>query len=121
VIHVIAVSTAIGGNVITANAEQTQTIETAASDQPKAKKKARVGAQSAHVAPTKAKSGKKATPAKKAPKAPKGEKKGGAARDGSKAAKILEEAAGRGHLEGTDEGHRLAAAFGTRVPVGHDR
>ena len=53
----------------------------------KAPKKARVGARRAHVASKKGKSGKKATSAKKTPK---GEKKGGAARDGSKAAKILD-------------------------------
>jgi len=95
---VIAVTTAKGKKMITANAEQTQTSEAAKSEQPKATKKARVGAQSAHVAPTKAKSGKKATPAKKAPKgakktgkpgkAPQAEKP--AARQGSKTAQILE-------------------------------
>ncbi len=58
--------------------------------EPKATKTARVAKRGAHVAPKKGKSAKKATPAKKAPKAPKGEKKSGAARDGSKAAKILE-------------------------------
>src|SRR5258707_8218150 len=56
----------------------------------KATKTARAAKRGAHVAPKKGKSHKKATPAKKAPKAPKGEKKSGAARDGSKAAKILE-------------------------------
>ena len=42
------------------------------------------------VAPKKAKSGKKASPAKKAPKSPKSAPKATAARDGSKAAKVLE-------------------------------
>ena len=70
-------------------AEQTETTPVAAAE-PKATKTARVGKRGANVAPKKGKSGKKATSAKKAPKAPKGEKKGGAARDGSKAAKILE-------------------------------
>jgi hypothetical protein len=55
--------------------------------EPKAKKGARAGAQRAHVAPKKAKSGKKATEGKKAPK---GGKKVEGARDGSKAAKVLE-------------------------------
>src|SRR5205807_3747930 len=61
-----------------------------ASAEPKATKAARVGKKGANVAPEKGKPGKKATPLKKAPKARKGEKKGGAARDGRKAAKILE-------------------------------
>ena len=60
---------------------------TATGAQPKATKKARVAARRAHVAPKKAKSAKKTSPAKKAPK---GHKKAGAARDGSKAAKILD-------------------------------
>jgi hypothetical protein len=54
---------------------------------PKAATKARVGKQGAHVAPAKAKSAKKASPKKKAPK---GAKKATGARDGSKAASILE-------------------------------
>jgi len=61
-------------------------IEATATEKPKATKKARVGAQGAHVAPKKAKVGKKASPAKKAPKAAK--EKG--TRDGSKAATVLE-------------------------------
>jgi hypothetical protein len=63
----------------------------AASDKPKANKKPRAGARRAHVAPAKAKAGKKATPAKKAPT---GAKKGGSAkpeaRGGSKTAQILD-------------------------------
>ena len=63
----------------------------AASDKPKATKKPNAGARRAHVAPAKAKAGKKSTPAKKAPKAA---KKGGSpkpeARGGSKTAQILE-------------------------------
>jgi Protein of unknown function (DUF3489) len=65
--------------------EETGTAQ-AAAEKPKAKKKARVGAQGAHVAPKKVKSAKKASAAKKAPKASK--EKG--ARDGSKAAKVLD-------------------------------
>jgi hypothetical protein len=54
---------------------------------PKATKKARAGARSAHVAAKKSKAGKKAALAKKAPK---GGNKASATRDGSKAAKILD-------------------------------
>ena len=73
-----------------ANTEQTETAPASATAEPKATKTARVAKRGAHVAPKKGKPGKKATQAKKAPKAPKGEQKGGAARDGSKAAKILD-------------------------------
>jgi hypothetical protein len=68
----------------TITTEETSTTATA---QPKATKKARVAPRSAHVAPKKSKAGKKASQAKKAPK---GGKKAGGARDGSKAAKILD-------------------------------
>ena len=61
--------------------------ETAQAEKPKAKKKAGVGAQGAHVAPKKGKAAKKASPAKKTPKAA---KEVGAARDGSKAAQVLD-------------------------------
>jgi hypothetical protein len=74
-----------GENIMTSIAEETAQAATAA--EPKATKKARVRAQGAHVAPKKAKPGKKATPAKKAPR---GAKKATAARDGSKAAKVLD-------------------------------
>ena len=60
--------------------------EPTTSEKPKATKKARVGAQGAHVAPKKGKAAKKASPAKKVPKAAK--EKG--TRDGSKAAKVLD-------------------------------
>ena len=69
------------------NTEATETAPAAAAEQPKATKKARAGKRGAHVAPAKAKSGKKASPAKKAPK---GAKKAAGARDGSKAATILD-------------------------------
>jgi len=59
----------------------------AAAEKPKASKKASVGQKRAHVAAKKGKVAPKARAAKKAPKAP---KKAGVARDGSKAAKILE-------------------------------
>jgi hypothetical protein len=45
-----------------------QLSETCRGGEPKLTKKARVAPQRAHVAPSKAKSGKKASPAKKAPK-----------------------------------------------------
>jgi hypothetical protein len=71
-----------------------------ASEEPKPEQKARARQQKPHGAPAKGKSGKKGTVAKKAPqppgaakgaKAPKAqrEQKPGAAREGSKAAKIL--------------------------------
>jgi hypothetical protein len=73
---------------MTSIAEETDTGQTTtAAAQPKPTKKARVAPRRAHVAPKKAKSAKKASPAKKAPK---GGKKAGTARDGSKAAKILD-------------------------------
>jgi Protein of unknown function (DUF3489) len=67
--------------------EETETAQEATSPPPKGTKKAHVRAQRAHVAPNKAKSGKKATPPKKAPK---GAKKATGAREGSKTAMILE-------------------------------
>ena len=71
--------------MITAEAEIAT--DTATAEETKGTKKARVGAQGAHVARKKGKSAKKATPAKKAPKAT---KKSGDARDGSKAAKVVD-------------------------------
>ena len=64
----------------------TATEDTGTTEKPKATKKARVGAQGAHVAPKKAKAAKKVGPTKKAPKAAK--EKG--TRDGSKAAKVID-------------------------------
>jgi uncharacterized protein DUF3489 len=86
---VTAVITAKGvRKMTTLTTEETGAAQTTATGaQPKATKKARVAARLAHVAPKKAKSGKKASPSKKAPKAP---KKAGLARNGSKAAKILD-------------------------------
>jgi len=66
--------------------EETGTAQ-AATGKPKATKKARVGAQGAHVAPKKGKAARKAGPAKKAPKAA---KEAGSARDGSKVGKVLD-------------------------------
>jgi hypothetical protein len=73
---------------MTSTIEETETVQAqAAGDQPKGTKKASVRAQRAHVAPKKAKSGKKATPVKKATKCA---KKATGARNGSKTATILE-------------------------------
>jgi hypothetical protein len=67
--------------------EQTETaLASTAAAEPKATKKPRA-ARRANVARKKPKSGKKAAPRKKAPKSP---KKATGARDGGKAAKILE-------------------------------
>jgi hypothetical protein len=71
----------------TTTTEETGAAQATASAQPKGTKKARVAARRAHVASKKGKPGKKAKATKKAPK---GAKKAGAARDGSKAAKILD-------------------------------
>ena len=73
-----------------ANTEQTETAPASVAAEPKATKNAPRAKRGAHVAPKKSKPGKKTTPAKKTPKAPEGEKKSSSARDGSKAAKILE-------------------------------
>jgi len=74
--------------MMTSIAEETGTAQAeAASEQPKATKKASGAKRARHVAPKKAQSGKKATSAKRAPK---GAKKAAAARDGSKTATILE-------------------------------
>jgi len=65
--------------------EETTAIQ--AAEKPKATKKASVGQKRAHVAPAKGKAAKKAKATKKAPKAA---KKEGGARDGSKAATVLD-------------------------------
>ena len=64
-----------------------------AAEQPKATKKAGVAKRARNVAPAKGKAGKKASPAKKAPKSAKGAKPAkqpDGAREGSKAAKVLD-------------------------------
>ena len=74
-------------------AEETGTAQaTATGAQPKPNKKARVAPRSAHVAPKPGKLAKKASPPKKAPKGGKkaSVKKAGAARQGSKTAKVLD-------------------------------
>jgi len=68
-------------------AEALETALAPVGEAPKATQKATGVKRARNVAPKKAKSGKKTTPAKKAPKAV---KKATGARDGSKAAKILD-------------------------------
>ena len=65
--------------------EETGTAQ--AAEKPKAGKKASAGQKRAHVGPAKGKAAKKASPTKKAPKAT---KKAGEAREGSKAATVLD-------------------------------
>ena len=71
----------------TQTTEETTTAQATATEKPKPGKKARVAPQRAHVAPRKAKAAPKAKAAKIAPKA--AEKPTGA-RNGSKAAKVLD-------------------------------
>jgi hypothetical protein len=71
--------------MITAEAESATA--TAAAEEPKGTKKARVARQGAHVVPKKGKSAKKATSTKKAPK---GAKKASGSRNESKSAKVLD-------------------------------
>src|SRR6266853_4037189 len=74
--------------MITSRREENGTAKArSGAEKPKAGTKARVAAKRAHVAPKKAKSAPKAKVAKKAPKLA---KKAGSARDGSKAAKIID-------------------------------
>jgi len=90
VIHVVnAVITAEGEfNMTTSITEETGSAQAeAASEKPKAPKKARVAPQGAHVAKGKRKSAKKATSAKKSPK---GAKKAKSSREGSKTNTVLE-------------------------------
>ena len=74
-------------------AETANTEAAATAEQPKPAKKPRAAAHRAHVAPSKAKSGKKASPARKATKGRKSArspKKATGARQGSKTAKVLD-------------------------------
>ncbi len=76
---------------MTSNTEQAETAQATETVAANPKKKANAGARRANVAPAKGRSGKKASPGKKAPKSAKKAK--GAkptARDGSKAAKVLD-------------------------------
>ena len=102
-------------------AETAHTEAGAPAEQPTPAKKPRSAAQKAHVAVSRARSGKKATPAKKSNKGAKSakssKKKASGARQGSKAAKVLD------HLkrsdgclpEGTHESHRLGKKMGLAV------
>jgi hypothetical protein len=80
----------------TLNTEENGTAQATSAKEPKPGKKARVAPRRAHVAPKKAKAARKAKAAKEAlkakpaKKAPKSAKKAGSARDGSKAAKIID-------------------------------
>jgi hypothetical protein len=87
VIDVIAATPPKEITMTTLTSEETGAATATATAQPKAAKKARVAPRRAHVAAKKAKAAPKAKATKKAPK---GGKKAGAARDGSKAAKILD-------------------------------
>ena len=74
-------------------AETANTEAGAPAEQPKPAQKPRVAAHRAHVAPSKARSGHKASPAKKAnkgAKSAKSPKKATSARQGSKTAKVLD-------------------------------
>jgi hypothetical protein len=89
VIHVVTAKIAAKGEHMTTSiTEESGSAQTEATGgKPKATKKASVAPRRAHAAPAKAKSGRKASPAKKAPT---GAKKTTGARDGSKAAAILD-------------------------------
>src|ERR1700674_1583127 len=57
-------------HIMTSNAEEPETAQAGPSEAPKPGKKAHVGKRARHVAPSKGKSAKKATPAKKTPTGP---------------------------------------------------
>jgi hypothetical protein len=86
VIDVIAVTTA-KGNYMTILTTEDRTAHVTGAEKAKSGKKARVARKRAHVAPNQAKSDTKARTSKKPPK---GGGKAGSARDGSKAAKVLD-------------------------------
>jgi len=95
VIHGIAVITAEGErNMNGSPAETANTGASAPAEQPTPAQKPRSAAQKAHVAPSKARSGKQATPATKANKgaasAKSPKKKATGARQGSKTAQVLD-------------------------------
>jgi len=70
--------------------EETEEQETTQATEPAAPKKARVAPRRAHVASSKAKSGKKTTPAKKGAKRAKVPEKAVGARQGSKTERVLD-------------------------------
>jgi hypothetical protein len=94
VIHVIAAITAKGKHNMNGIPAETANTEAAATaEQPKPAKKPQSAAQQAHVTPSKARSGKKASPAKRATKGARSAqspKKATGARQGSKTAKVLD-------------------------------
>jgi hypothetical protein len=76
---------------MTSNTEEQANSQTAvATGQPKATKRANVAPRKPRVAPGEKKSGKKASKGQRRPKSQKGAKSGAAAREGSKAAKVLD-------------------------------
>ena len=125
VIHVVTAVINRRGESTMTTEEQETTQATATVKEPEAPKKARVAPRRAHVASSKAKSGKKPTSAKKGTKAPKKAKsaKAEGAREGSKTAKVLDllKRPGGATMKETHESHRLAAALRARLPVWHDR
>jgi hypothetical protein len=102
-----------------ANTEQTDTAPASVAAEPKATQKASAGKRGANVAPKRAKSGKKASPTKKAPQGRKERRFRRRRQQGSHDPGTAE-AAARSDVEGTDESHRLAAAFGAWLPVWDD-
>jgi len=104
--------------------EQTAQAGAGTAPEPKATTKANVVPRKPHVTASKAKSAKKTTLARKGAKAAKGAKtakKPTGAREGSKTEKILDllKRSGGATTKETDEGDRLATAFGPRVPLGY--
>jgi len=85
-IHVVTAAITAKGDHMNTAIEETGTAQ-AATEKPKAGKKASAGQKRAHVGPAKGKAAKKAKATKKAPKAA---KKAGEAREGSKAATVLD-------------------------------
>jgi hypothetical protein len=93
VIHVVNAVINRGGESTMSTEEQETTQATAMAKEPEAPKKARVAPRRAHVASSKAKSGKKPTSANKGTKTAKGAKtakKASGARQGSKTEKVLD-------------------------------
>ena len=111
--------------------EQPDRRRAAASHEQKPEKKPNTAPQKPHVAPAKGRRGRRPVPAKERPKRPASPKpprppkarRHGAAREGSKTAKVLElrEAARRRHPEADHQIHRLAAAQCSGLHQRHTR
>jgi hypothetical protein len=110
---------------MTSNAEEQATTQPVTPAQPpKATKRATVPPRKPRVAPSKPKSGKKASAAaQRRTKSQKAAKSAAGAREGSKAAKVLDllKRSGGVTLKELYQSHGLAAAFGPRLPVRHRR